>query len=135
MGNPRFCVSGKRPMAQNCGPLSLFHVKYYAVVKSRRRGIYLDSQYCREFASCACYKCLKHDSVQYTKYLAFVAQVQTNLECYILRTSRYALIITPLMARSVGPTWGRQDPGGPHVGPRTLLYCRLFKMDTVSKID
>ena len=21
---------------------------------------------------------------------------------------------------NVGPTWGRQDPGGPHVGPRNL---------------
>ena len=23
---------------------------------------------------------------------------------------------------NMGPTWGRQDPGGPHVGPWTLLY-------------
>ena len=22
---------------------------------------------------------------------------------------------------NMGPIWGRQDPGGPHVGPRTLL--------------
>ena len=24
---------------------------------------------------------------------------------------------TPLIARNMGPIWGRQDPGGPHVGP------------------
>ena len=23
---------------------------------------------------------------------------------------------------NMGPTWGRQDPGGPHVGPTNLGY-------------
>ena len=26
-------------------------------------------------------------------------------------------VITTLIARFMGPIWGRQDPGGPHVGP------------------
>ena len=32
------------------------------------------------------------------------------------------------IARSMGPTWGRQDPGGLHVGPMTLVIraCYLF---------
>ena len=29
-------------------------------------------------------------------------------------------MITTLIARYMGPTWGRQDPGGPHVGPMNL---------------
>ena len=32
----------------------------------------------------------------------------------------------PLIARFMGPTWGRQDPGGPHVGPWTLLSGTLI---------
>ena len=29
--------------------------------------------------------------------------------------------ITALIAKFMGPIWGRQGPGGPHVGPWTLL--------------
>ena len=24
---------------------------------------------------------------------------------------------------NMGPTWGRQDPGGPHVGPMNFAIC------------
>ena len=33
-----------------------------------------------------------------------------------------------LKARFMGPTWGRQDPGGPHVGPMNLAIWGSFKM-------
>ena len=26
---------------------------------------------------------------------------------------------------SMGPTWGRQDPGGPHVGPMNLIIWEM----------
>ena len=26
---------------------------------------------------------------------------------------------------SMGPIWGRQDPGGPHVGPMNLAICEM----------
>ena len=36
-------------------------------------------------------------------------------------------IMTSQLARFMGPTWGRQDPGGPHVGPMNLaLWDGLF---------
>ena len=28
----------------------------------------------------------------------------------------------------MGPTWGRQDPGGPHVGPMNLAFWDVFKV-------
>ena len=30
-------------------------------------------------------------------------------------------VVTSQIARFMGPTWGRQDPGGPHVGPMNLF--------------
>ena len=27
---------------------------------------------------------------------------------------------------NMGPIWGRQDPGGPHDAPRTLLYGAIL---------
>ena len=40
----------------------------------------------------------------------------------------------PLMARFMGPTWGRQDPGGPHVGPMNFAIWAnyWFKLWLVS---
>ena len=31
----------------------------------------------------------------------------------------------------MGPTWGRQDPGGPHVGPWTLLSGKFLILPDV----
>ena len=31
----------------------------------------------------------------------------------------------------MGPTWGRQDPGGPHVGPMNLAIRDYFKNNFV----
>ena len=31
-----------------------------------------------------------------------------------------------VLGANMGPIWGRQDPGGPHVGPWTLLYLGSF---------
>ena len=30
---------------------------------------------------------------------------------------------------NMGPIWGRQDPGGPHVGPMNFCYLRCFIYD------
>ena len=40
------------------------------------------------------------------------------------RTKRYP--DSKVHGANMGPTWGRQDPGGPHVGPRTLLSGYSF---------
>ena len=31
---------------------------------------------------------------------------------------------------NMGPTWGRQDPGGPHVGPMNLVIWDVFGVYT-----
>ena len=36
---------------------------------------------------------------------------------------------------NMGPTWGRQDPGGPHVGPMNLAICVCTVCDGGSHSD
>ena len=35
----------------------------------------------------------------------------------------------------MGPTWGRQDPGGPHVGPMNLAILEVMWSSGVSLAD
>ena len=34
---------------------------------------------------------------------------------------------------NMGPIWGRQDPGGPHVGPMNFAIRVVIVQDSVSK--
>ena len=46
-----------------------------------------------------------------------------------------AYSLLPLIARFMGPIWGRQDPGGPHVGPMNLAiwdYSPHFIMELIT---
>ena len=36
------------------------------------------------------------------------------------------VLLFPLIARFMGPTWGRQDPGGLHVGPMKFATWDVF---------
>ena len=36
---------------------------------------------------------------------------------------------------NMGPIWGRQDPGGPHVGPMKLLSGYVEHFSTIEHID
>ena len=36
---------------------------------------------------------------------------------------------------NMGPIWGRQDPGGPHVGPMNFAIWVIFSMTTLSYIS
>ena len=51
------------------------------------------------------------------------AQLTVTQYCNAMDLARHLLrswIMPALKARCMGPTWGRQDPGGPHVGPMIL---------------
>ena len=37
-------------------------------------------------------------------------------------------MVTSLIARFMGPIWGRQDPGGPHVGPMNFAVWSMRSM-------
>ena len=50
-----------------------------------------------------------------------------------------SLYVTSLIARLMGPTWGRQDPGGPHVGPMnfaiwdTVILIHMYHFSGLAK--
>ena len=54
-------------------------------------------------------------------YLTSQLELLIDIECYTHLTN-----IT-LIARFMGPTWGRQNPGGPHVGQLNLaIWVQLL---------
>ena len=71
------------------------------------------------------------ETFQFHLYISFRASITKMTPCYWYNDSHYNLrqCANPLTwythavpdsrvhGTNVGPTWGRQDPGGPHVGP------------------
>ena len=57
----------------------------------------------------------------------------------IIITNRGEIMFSPqreaLIARSMGPIWGRQDPGGPHVGPMNFAVWGHMYVVCLSTIN
>ena len=80
-------------------------------------------------------------SPNYVKIYWFVTLLIINLYCtFIESTEVNAYPDSKVHGANMGPNWGRQDPGGPHVGPMNLalwecncvfdniLFCNLCKL-------
>ena len=49
-----------------------------------------------------------------------ILQITPLMISLAVLTALLLISINPAITRLMGPTWGRQDPGGPHVGPINL---------------
>ena len=62
-------------------------------------------------------------------HLKYQMYLQAIFGRYPHSFDNYLRIITSLIARFMGPIWGRQDPGGPHVGPMDFASWDWHKSD------
>ena len=49
----------------------------------------------------------------------------------LLTDTRWNYPDSKVHGANMGPTWGRQDPGGPHVGHMKIAFCAHFEYDIV----
>ena len=56
----------------------------------------------------------------YVKFINQFASLLTWLSWYHLNCHIHRIPDSKVHGANMGPTWGRQDPGGPHVGPMNL---------------
>ena len=67
--------------------------------------------------------CNKHLSPIYTQITGITETYRCTCQCFPDSKVHVA---------NMGPIWGRQDPGGPHVGPMnfTIWVCKLYMTET-----
>ena len=47
----------------------------------------------------------------------------------LLQVSGYSIPDSKVHGANMGPIWGRQDPGGPHVGPINFAIWDYMQLD------
>ena len=74
---------------------------------------------------------LSHTCMIGTNYVILALPYKSNLQCVmrarcVPRTDMTGNPESKIHGTNMGPTWGRQDPGGPHVGPMNVGPLNLL---------
>ena len=73
----------------------------------------------------------KYSNVHKTGEITFSAEIEQILKSVLVEDTYQFIsqVNDTLIAKFMGPIWGRKDPGGPHVDPMNLAIWELMTVD------